>query len=58
MTAGTDSASLTRLQEDLLRAAFVVDESAVAAWSRWRDAMRVKRFAARGLGRRRDFRKQ
>ena len=39
MTAGTDSASLTGLQKDLLRAAFVADESAVAAWGRWREAI-------------------
>jgi hypothetical protein len=39
MTAGTDQAALTRLQEDLLRAAFVADESAVAAWGRWREAI-------------------
>ena len=39
MSAGTGGPVLTTLQEDLLRASFGVDETAVAAWRRWRDAI-------------------
>ena len=39
MSAGAGGPVLTTLQEDLLRAAFGVDETAVAAWRRWRDAI-------------------
>ncbi len=39
MSVTPDVASLTLLQADLLRAAFGADETAVAAWRRWRDAI-------------------
>lgn len=39
MSAGAGGPVLTTLQEDLLRAAFGVDETAVAAWHRCRDAI-------------------
>jgi hypothetical protein len=38
MNTAVEIATLTVLQGDVLRAAFVVDETGVAAWRRWRDA--------------------
>lgn len=39
MNAAAGVPSLTLLQEDLLKAAFAADETAAAAWRRWRDAV-------------------